>query len=75
MYNAFDIILAEDYTIEVIDNSVTQHIVKKDGVLRVNEDNLELVNPCDSRDSSFEEVESKTGSFFLDGLVKMIKKI
>ncbi len=42
MYNAFDIILAEDYTIEVIDSSVNQHIVKKDGMLRVNEDTWSL---------------------------------
>lgn len=69
MYNAFDIILAEDYTIEVIDSSVNQHIVKKDGMLRVNEDNLELVNPCDSRDSSFEEIESKKRVPFLFGWI------
>lgn len=69
MYNAFNIILAEDYAIEVIDSSVTQHIVNKGGILRVNKDNLELVNPCDSRDSSFEEVESKKRGSFLFGWI------
>lgn len=69
MHYAFDITLPEDYTIEIIDSSVTQYIVEKGGVLRVNEDNLELVNLSDSRDSSFVEVESKKGGSFLFGWI------
>lgn len=69
MHYAFDITLPEDYTIEIIDSSVTQYIVEKGGVLRVNVGNLELVNPPDSRDSSFEEVELKKKESFLFGWI------
>ena len=65
MHHAFDITLPEDYAIEIIDSNVTQQIVKKGGVLRVKDGSLELVNPSDSRDSSFEEVESKRRIVFI----------
>ena len=55
--------------VSCIDSSVTQQIVKKGGVLRVKDGSLELVNPSASRDSSFEEVESKKKGSFLFGWI------
>lgn len=66
MHHAFDMVLPEDYTIESIDSSVTQQIVKKGGVLRVRSSVLELVNPSDS---SFEELDPKNKGSFLFGWI------
>tara|TARA_A100001011_G_scaffold381752_1_gene450681 strand:+ start:892 stop:1695 length:804 start_codon:yes stop_codon:yes gene_type:complete len=65
MRHTFDMSLPEEYTIETIDSSVTQNVVKKNGVVRVRADNLEFVNPTDSRESSFEEVEPRKKNSFL----------
>ena len=67
MKYVFDIELPESYTIELIDNSVNQSTIVKGGLVSIEEDKLDICNPTASRESSFEEVETKKASSFLFG--------
>ena len=63
----FDIDLPESYKIDLIDNSVNQNTVTTGGLVRLEQDKVDICNPSVSRESSFEEVENKKRGSFLFG--------
>ena len=67
MKYVFDIDLPESYTIDLIDNSINQSTLVTGGLIRIEENKLDICNPTVSRESSFEEVENKKRTSFLFG--------